>query len=225
MNSEIQRPIHINKEELRKRLLSIKILDIIQIILLVLFSILDIGFIFRIVFYSTIIPLIVISSILLYTTKAKHAFIIRTIGLMGWALFTVLFIDFSGLSAMYILIGQINIYLLVGFLVVDIWLFLIFRSKKRVPKLLAQVDLDKLKQMLRVSTKIRLDMMQDILGLSKKLFNEQIFRWANEFDFTIDGDYIVINKETVLEFINSLDQLYEEWKKVEEMGSGKIGKN
>jgi len=38
-----------------------------------------------------------------------------------------------------------------------------------------------------------------------------IFKWAEEFSFTIDGDYLVINKETVSDFIDALDDEYKKW--------------
>lgn len=82
--------------------------------------------------------------------------------------------------------------------------------------------LDKIKQMIRVSTRINLDRMQDALDMDNKTFNDKIFDWAEEFEFIIDGDYLIINKETISDFIDSLDRQFAMWEKAEEERDGKI---
>lgn len=56
---------------------------------------------------------------------------------------------------------------------------------------------EKIKEMVEVSTRIRLDMIRDVLAMNKKTFNNKIFEWAREFGFTIGGDYLIINKNTI----------------------------
>ncbi len=64
-----------------------------------------------------------------------------------------------------------------------------------------------LKTMLNVSNRLKLKMMRTALGLEKESFNNFIFEWAKKFKFTIDGDYLIINKETISAFLNYLKSL------------------
>ncbi|HDZ18536.1 hypothetical protein LCGC14_0856230 [marine sediment metagenome] len=86
---------------------------------------------------------------------------------------------------------------------------------------LEKESLEKLKKMVKVSTKINLDRMQNALKLESEIFDNIIFDWADEFGFTIDGDYLVLNMDTVSDFINSLDKKFEEWENFEKKGIGK----
>ena len=74
---------------------------------------------------------------------------------------------------------------------------------------------EKLEKLMRRSTSIKIDMVRDILNLDTRTFNEKILEWADEFDFTINGDYLQFNKETVEDFIDILDKQFEEWHKEE----------
>ncbi len=73
----------------------------------------------------------------------------------------------------------------------------------------------KLKKMLRVSKRIRLDLMQETLGLPKKQFYDNLFDWADEFGFQIDGDFVIVNQEKMDNFLNSLDSAFENWENQE----------
>jgi hypothetical protein len=63
----------------------------------------------------------------------------------------------------------------------------------------------KIKTMLKVSNRLKLKMLRIALGLEKESFNNKIFEWAKKFDFAIDGDYIIINKDTASSFLNHLE--------------------
>ena len=76
-------------------------------------------------------------------------------------------------------------------------------------------SIQKLKKILKVSNRFRLDMMMDILNIDKKKFNNKLKNWSAEFGFKIDGEYLIINKETVLEFIDALDKQFRAWEKIE----------
>ncbi len=77
---------------------------------------------------------------------------------------------------------------------------------------LQRVEHDKIKKiktMFEVSDRLKLKMLRTILGLRKEIFNTKIFEWAKKFHFKIDGDNIIINKETIPAFlhqINSIDK-------------------
>jgi tetratricopeptide (TPR) repeat protein len=68
-----------------------------------------------------------------------------------------------------------------------------------------------IKKIMKVSTKIRLDIMRDVLKMEFSEFNEKLLDWAVEFGFKIDGDYIIIENSDVEGFINQLDKQFELW--------------
>ncbi len=82
--------------------------------------------------------------------------------------------------------------------------------------------LNKLKRVLKVSNSIKMEQMRDMLDLDTKTFNKKILDWAEEFDFILDRDYIIINKNTVESFINQLDKQFEAWDKMETTKIGKV---
>ncbi|MBA7507507.1 hypothetical protein ES706_06226 [subsurface metagenome] len=69
-------------------------------------------------------------------------------------------------------------------------------------------SLDKIKKLMKVSTRVRLDMMRDVLNMDPHTFNYKIIDWAYKFEFIIDGDYLIVNKETVSDFIDALDKQF-----------------
>ncbi len=73
----------------------------------------------------------------------------------------------------------------------------------------------KIEIMMRVSNRIRLDMMRTALNMEKKEFNEKIFEWAEEFGFIIDEDILIVDKDQVSDYINKLDIMFETWEKSE----------
>ena len=64
--------------------------------------------------------------------------------------------------------------------------------------------IDRVKSMMQVSNKLRLDMIRTALDMDDKLFTEKVFQWATQFNFLIDGDYLIINQDTATEFLNDL---------------------
>ncbi len=64
--------------------------------------------------------------------------------------------------------------------------------------------INRVKSMMEVSSKVRLDMIRTALDMDKKLFTEKVFQWAKQFNFLIDGDYLVINQDTATDFLNDL---------------------
>lgn len=83
------------------------------------------------------------------------------------------------------------------------------RAKKQLEK--ETKTIEKIKTMLEVSTRISLNRMQIALKMDDLSFNNKIFDWAKKFGFTIDGDYLIINKDTVSEFIEMLDKQFVTW--------------
>ncbi len=75
--------------------------------------------------------------------------------------------------------------------------------------------IEKVKKIVKVSNTISLDMMRRSLNLPEEIFLERIYDWAAEFNFKIDGSNLLINQDTLENFITSLDKQYEEWGKKE----------
>jgi len=80
---------------------------------------------------------------------------------------------------------------------------------------------EKIERIMRVSSRIRLDTMRDILNLEPYIFHERLIDWAEKFGFEIDGDYLNINKDKVSDFIEKLDKQFSDWEQVEKDRIGK----
>jgi len=67
-----------------------------------------------------------------------------------------------------------------------------------------KVRIERVKSMMEVSNRLRLDMMRIALDMNEKTFTEKVFQWAKRFKFLIDGDYLIVNEDTVEDFLNDL---------------------
>ena len=85
-----------------------------------------------------------------------------------------------------------------------------------------QEIIEKIHKIMKVSSRVRLDMMRNILELDAKTFDNKILDWAVEFNFKIDGDFIVIENADIDGFITGLDRQFDRWKNAEKSSSGKI---
>ncbi len=92
----------------------------------------------------------------------------------------------------------------------------IIEEKVQAQKQLEAGAIDKIRKMLAVSTRIKMDMMQRVLGLDTDTFSNKIFDWAAEFKFKIDGDFVVIEGGDVAGFISKLDTEFADWGKKNE---------
>ncbi|MFX1497036.1 MAG: hypothetical protein ACFFBH_05895 [Promethearchaeota archaeon] len=63
---------------------------------------------------------------------------------------------------------------------------------------------EKIKSMIKVSNRIKLDMMRNALEMDEKSFADKIFKWAKKFNFVIDGEYLIVTHENINEFLLSL---------------------
>jgi hypothetical protein len=64
--------------------------------------------------------------------------------------------------------------------------------------------IERVKSMMEVSNRLRLDMMRIALDMDEKTFTDKVFQWAKQFKFLIDGDYLIVNQDTVEDFLNDL---------------------
>lgn len=96
------------------------------------------------------------------------------------------------------------------------------KAKVQLQQALEAGSIEKIRKMIAVSTKIKLDMMRQLLGFDEATFNNKIFDWAIEFGFKIDGDFIVIEGGDVSSFISNLDKEFTAWDSNVEKKTGKI---
>lgn len=71
--------------------------------------------------------------------------------------------------------------------------------------------LERVSRIIQVSNKIKLEMMRQALDMETSQFSKSIFDWAHRFGFTIDGDYIIINKESTDDFMRELEEEFKSW--------------
>ncbi len=66
--------------------------------------------------------------------------------------------------------------------------------------------IEKLKSLLSMSKRVRFDMIQEILNVNKETLLQIIINWGNKNYCVIDGDYLIINKESQTQFFDDLSQ-------------------
>ncbi|MFX1435962.1 MAG: Rab family GTPase [Promethearchaeota archaeon] len=62
-------------------------------------------------------------------------------------------------------------------------------------------------KIIKVAHRLKLEMVQNALQLNKLEFDKMIFKWAEEFGFEIDGDYLIIQKEEVPNLIEEMENI------------------
>ena len=98
----------------------------------------------------------------------------------------------------------------------------LLRNKiKQMTKNIERENIEHIKKLMQVSTKVKLDRFQDGLGMNNQDFNRKIVDWAVEFGFTIDGDYVIVNKSTIDDFMVALDHQFKDWEIKEHTKIGK----
>jgi tetratricopeptide (TPR) repeat protein len=76
------------------------------------------------------------------------------------------------------------------------------KSKSAIPE--SQI-LQKLKSLLEVSKRIKIEMLQKLFNIGEEPLFELLIEWGKKYGFEIDGDYIIINKEKLLDLLKSLE--------------------
>lgn len=69
--------------------------------------------------------------------------------------------------------------------------------------------LDKLTSLLNMSTKIQINMIRNILNIDEEKLLALILEWGKNYGFVLEGDYILINKETLPELLRNLKQFFQ----------------
>ena len=66
--------------------------------------------------------------------------------------------------------------------------------------------IEKLKSLLSMSKRVRFDMIQEILNVNKESLMDIVINWGKKNYCEIDGDYLIINKESLTQFLEELNQ-------------------
>ena len=78
------------------------------------------------------------------------------------------------------------------------------KTKNKTQEIKDRVE--KLKSVLSISKRVRFDMIQDILNVNKETLLDIIIIWGKKNYCEIDGDYLIINKESLSQFFEDLNQ-------------------
>jgi hypothetical protein len=71
-------------------------------------------------------------------------------------------------------------------------------------------------KLMNVSSRFRIGMLKNVLNISEKDLNEKIKRWQHDFDVSVEGEYLIFNKENLPNILDLLDEKYKEWTKKHE---------
>ena len=98
------------------------------------------------------------------------------------------------------------------------------KSMKESQALIEQNAVAKIQKMMKVSKRIRIDMMREALGMDMKTFSDKMIDWAAQFHFNIDGDYVDFDSEDadVNGFLSTLDGYFADWNQKVKTKQGKI---
>lgn len=67
--------------------------------------------------------------------------------------------------------------------------------------------IEQLKSLMRVSKRVRITDIQDILEKNRKELLPMLVDWAEDYGLEIDGDYLILNKDCLSDFLNDIDNL------------------
>lgn len=82
--------------------------------------------------------------------------------------------------------------------------------------------MDKLKKLVKVSERLKISQMAQILGMDELTLYDRIVDWAADYGFTIDEDVVKFGAGRKDEFIAALDGAFQGWDKKVETKDGKL---
>jgi tetratricopeptide (TPR) repeat protein len=68
-----------------------------------------------------------------------------------------------------------------------------------------QRNIEQLKSLLEVSKRIRIDMIQSLLNIRKEELFDLLISWGKKYKFELDGDFLIINKDTLPDLLKTLE--------------------
>lgn len=96
-------------------------------------------------------------------------------------------------------------------LTINFLYLLYFKVKLGFSEELKIFEKSKLEKIMRVSEKIDLEIMRNILEMDQKDFQEKIIDISQKNGMRIEGSNLIIDKERLDDFLNSLEQKFKEW--------------
>jgi len=79
-----------------------------------------------------------------------------------------------------------------------------------------EMYIKRLREVAEVSSRMRIDMLKDIIRLPLIPFIDIIFEWVNQYQYAILNTYINLESESLEKLIDILDLKFEEWKRTEQ---------
>lgn len=80
----------------------------------------------------------------------------------------------------------------------------------------------KLREIMMVSERIKLNRLANLLGLSEQFVWDHIIEWASQFKFKIDDDEVIFGQGNIDAFIDELDKKFKDWDSSENDKKGKV---
>jgi hypothetical protein len=65
-------------------------------------------------------------------------------------------------------------------------------------------SIEKLRNLLKMSKRIKLDILEEVLNIEKSMIIDLILEWGEKYQFELDGEYLVINMDTLPELLKEL---------------------
>lgn len=94
-------------------------------------------------------------------------------------------------------------------------IILLFRYDQRQREVmqtrLTNEQVEKLQRLLKVSTRVRIPQVQEILNLRGEEFWDRLLKWAERFGFQIEEDVLVVNPNTAEDFVRELEREFQNW--------------
>jgi len=77
-----------------------------------------------------------------------------------------------------------------------------FRNPEKVNE-----EIEQLKSLFKISKRVKIDLIQEILKISKSELIKMMITWSERYQFVLDGDYLEINKGNLSDFLDNLDKM------------------
>ena len=76
-------------------------------------------------------------------------------------------------------------------------------EQKRYTKIMSEQVAD--------GNKINMSKLKQDFSIDDKIFDKKVIEWLQKYDLTIDGDYLIISKENLDDFIKVLEDQFNKW--------------
>ena len=94
-------------------------------------------------------------------------------------------------------------------------------SQKKVEEISKKTQRERLAKVIIDKEKVSITELISLLKVRQKTFERQLIDWAVDYSLRIDGDDIIINKDTQDDFLEALDAMYIQWQESIEKDAGK----